>query len=94
MAEEVVAEEGVVVVIVAAPSVTSPATLASSAKGYLTDKRLKTRDGGVTIDEGADQTLGCDDRSTSYHHRSEHHSTVPLHQPGLRSSDTGNRVSR
>ena len=48
----------------------------------------------IILDEGADQTLGGGDRSTSFHHRSEHHSTVPLHQPGLRSSDTGNRVSR
>ena len=31
---------------------------------------------------------------TSFRHPSARHSTIPLHQAGLRSSDTGNRVSR
>ena len=48
----------------------------------------------IILDEGADQTLGRGDRSTSFHHPSEHHSTMPLRQAGLQSSDTGNPVFR
>ena len=48
----------------------------------------------IIVDEGADQTLGRGDRSTSFHHPSEHHSTMPLRQAGLQSSDTGNPVFR